>query len=44
MLEVKDVCKRFGELQVLKNVSLSVERGDVVAVLGQPTMALYANS
>ena len=34
MLEVKDVCKRFGELQVLKNVSLSVERGDVVAVLG----------
>ena len=34
MLEVRDVCKRFGELQVLKNVSLSVEKGDVVAVLG----------
>ena len=34
MLEVKNVCKRFGDLQVLKDVSLSVQRGDVVAVLG----------
>ena len=34
MLEVKNVQKRFGELQVLKGVSLSVDKGDVIAVLG----------
>ena len=34
MLEVRGVCKRFGDLQVLKNVDLSVDKGDVVAVLG----------
>ena len=34
MLEVRNVCKRFGDLQVLKDVSLSVDKGDVVAVLG----------
>ena len=34
MLEVQNVCKRFGDLQVLKDVSLSVSKGDVIAVLG----------
>ena len=34
MLEVKNVCKRFGDLQVLKDVSLNVSKGDVIAVLG----------
>ena len=34
MLKVQNVCKRFGDLEVLKNVSLSIEKGDVVAVLG----------
>ena len=34
MLEVKNVKKSFGELQVLKGVSLSVNKGDVVAILG----------
>ena len=34
MLDVRNVCKRFGDLQVLKDVSLSVDKGDVVAVLG----------
>ncbi|MCH5286614.1 MAG: amino acid ABC transporter ATP-binding protein [Christensenellaceae bacterium] len=34
MLEVQNVCKRFGDLQVLKDVNLSVDKGDVVAVLG----------
>lgn len=34
MLEVKNVCKRFGSLSVLQNVCLSVDKGDVVAVLG----------
>ena len=34
LLEVKNVKKSFGDLQVLKNISLSVAEGDVVSILG----------
>lgn len=34
MLEVKDCRKSFGELNVLRGVSLAMERGDVVTVIG----------
>ena len=34
MLEVNDVHKRFGGTEVLKGISLQVEKGDVVAILG----------
>jgi polar amino acid transport system ATP-binding protein len=34
MLKAEHVHKRFGRLEVLKGVSLEVERGDVVCVLG----------
>jgi cystine transport system ATP-binding protein/L-cystine transport system ATP-binding protein len=34
MLEVKNVKKHFDNLEVLKGVSLSVEKGDVIAILG----------
>ena len=34
VLEVKNVCKRFGSLEVLKGVSLSVDKGEVIAVIG----------
>ncbi len=34
MLEIRDIKKNFGELQVLKGVDLDVEKGDVVAILG----------
>lgn len=34
MLQVENLHKAFGELQVLKGVSLTVEKGDVVAILG----------
>lgn len=34
MLEIKGIRKSFGPLEVLKDVSIRVEQGDVVAILG----------
>ena len=34
MIKVVDVCKDFGELQVLKKCSLEVEQGEVVVIIG----------
>lgn len=34
MIEVCDVCKSYGDLQVLKDVSLRVDRGEVVSIVG----------
>lgn len=34
MVVVRDVYKSFGQLAVLKGISLSVERGEVVAIIG----------
>ena len=34
MLEIKNIHKSFGKLDVLKGVDISVEKGDVVAILG----------
>ena len=34
VLEVKNLEKNFGELQVLKDVSLDVHEGEVISVIG----------
>jgi hydroxyproline transport system ATP-binding protein len=34
MIEVRDVYKSFGDLEVLKGVNLNVEKGEVVSVVG----------
>lgn len=34
MLEIKNIRKSFGELEVLKDISFCVEKGDVISVLG----------
>ncbi len=34
LIEVKGLCKSFGDVNVLKNVSFSVEKGQTVAVIG----------
>ena len=34
MLEIKNVHKRFGDMEVLRGIDLTVNKGDVVAILG----------
>ena len=34
VLDLKDVCKRFGETSVLKDINLSVEEGEFLVLLG----------
>lgn len=34
LLEIKDIHKSFGKLHVLKGIDLTVNKGDVVAILG----------
>ena len=34
VLEIRDIHKSFGQLQVLNGVDLTVNKGDVVAILG----------
>ena len=34
MIKTIDVCKNFGDLKVLKNISLTVEPGEVVCIIG----------
>jgi len=35
MIEVKQISKSFGTLQVLHGVSLTIERGEIVAIIGK---------
>ena len=35
MIEVKDIRKSFGELEVLKGVHLEVKKGEIVAIIGK---------
>ena len=35
MIEVKNIWKTFGELEVLKGVNLKVEKGEIVAIIGK---------
>ena len=34
MIKLENVCKRFGELEVLRGVDVTIERGEVVCVIG----------
>ena len=34
MLQIRNLRKSFGDLQVLKSIDLDVNKGDVVAILG----------
>ena len=41
MLELKNIKKSFGGTEVLKNVGLSVAKGDVVAILGSSELPTF---
>ena len=34
LMSIKNVRKRFGDLEVLKNVHMDIDKGDVVVILG----------
>ena len=34
MLEVKNICKSFGSVSVLKGIDLSLEQGQVISIIG----------
>lgn len=34
MIEIKNICKSFGNLQVLRDVTLSIGKGEIVAIVG----------
>lgn len=38
VLEIKNISKAFGELEVIKDISLNVEKGEVVAIIAPPVL------
>ena len=34
MIEIKNICKSYGDVEVLKNVSLSIKNGEVISIIG----------
>jgi lipoprotein-releasing system ATP-binding protein len=34
MIEARDICKSFGNLEVLKGINVSIEKGEIVAIIG----------
>ena len=35
MIEIKNIRKSFGTLEVLKGVDLSVEKGEILSIIGK---------
>ncbi|MDM8127635.1 ATP-binding cassette domain-containing protein, partial [Paraclostridium benzoelyticum] len=34
MIQVKNIKKKFGKLEVLKDINLDIKKGEIVAILG----------
>lgn len=39
IIKTENICKSFGSVEVLKNVSLTVEPGEVVVIIDRPAPA-----
>ena len=37
ILEIKNLKKSYGENQVLKDISLTVHKGEVISIIGSPS-------
>jgi len=35
MILLNSICKKFGEKEILKNISLSINRGDITFIVGK---------
>lgn len=35
MLEIKNLCKSYGKIEVLKGISLSLKRGEILSIMGE---------
>lgn len=35
MLEIKNLCKSYGKIEVLKGISLSLKRGEILSIIGE---------
>ena len=40
IVEVRGLCKAFGDNQVLKNLDFQIEKGEVVTLIGQKAEAV----
>ncbi|HSQ87588.1 ATP-binding cassette domain-containing protein, partial [Romboutsia sp.] len=34
MIQIKNIKKKYGKLEVLKNINLDIKKGEIVAILG----------
>ena len=34
MIEIKDIHKRYNDLEVLKGISVSIDKGEVISIIG----------
>ena len=34
MIEIKNLCKKYGDIEVLKNINTKISKGDVIAIIG----------
>ena len=39
ILEVKNICKRFGENEVLRGIGFSLEKGEILSIIGSSPYA-----
>lgn len=39
MLELKNITKKYGDLSILNDISLQIEKGEIVSILGHPEVA-----